>query len=82
AKRKYFCSEFVVQCYIDCGYVDEEYGYHRPGRWSPSGLAEENFFDFVGFMSTCGLEAVDPADPYINGNLEVLTQEGRRCLVE
>jgi hypothetical protein len=82
ARRSYFCSEFVVQCYIECGYIGQEHSYFQSGCWSPTGLAEENMFGLVGFMSTGGLAAVDPADPHIGGQGWVLTPEGQTHLNE
>lgn len=82
ARRRYFCSEFVVQCYIECGYIGKEQSYFRSECWSPTGLAEENLFELVGFMSIGGLGAVDPADPHIGGHPWVLTPEGQSYLIE
>ncbi|WP_313388730.1 YiiX/YebB-like N1pC/P60 family cysteine hydrolase [Achromobacter aegrifaciens] len=79
-RKGYFCSEFVVQCYVECGYVDEEQTYYHRGNWSPTGLAEENLFEFLGFMATGGLAAVSPDDPYLAGNAWVLTPEGQHSL--
>ncbi|WMI99980.1 YiiX/YebB-like N1pC/P60 family cysteine hydrolase [Pseudomonas chlororaphis subsp. aurantiaca] len=78
----YFCSEFVVQCYIECGYIPGEERYYDARCWSPTGLAEDRFFELIGFMSDGGLEAVHPDDPYLAGNAWVLTPEGQRLLKE
>lgn len=80
ARRGFFCSEFVVQCYVECGYIDDDQDYYHKGNWSPTGLAEENIFEFLGFMAAGGLEAVHPDDPHLAGNGWVLTPEGRQIL--
>jgi hypothetical protein len=80
SQKKYFCSEFVVQCYIECGYIAEEEDYYQTAFWTPTGLAEENIFQLVGFMSNTGLTTVDPKDPHLNGCSWVLTPEGREHL--
>lgn len=79
-RRGFFCSEFVVQCYVECGYIDDDQSYYRMENWSPTGLAEEHVFEFRGFMATEGLKAVHPDDPYLAGNAWVLTPEGRQIL--
>lgn len=81
-KKSYFCSELVIECYVKCGYIGEDYSYFRSSLWSPTGLAEEAVFQLKGFMSTGGLAAVDPLDPYIGGCDWVLTPRGRRQLEE
>ncbi len=81
-KKSYFCSEFVIECYVKCGYIGEDNSYFCSSYWSPTGLAEEAVFQLQGFMSTDGLEAVAPLDPYIGGCDWVLTPRGRRQLEE
>lgn len=82
ARNGYFCSEFVVQCYIECGYIPEGQGYYDAKCWSPTGLAEDRFFELIGFMSVGGLMAVHPGDPHISGSAWVLTPEGQQILKE
>lgn len=79
-KKRYFCSEFVVQCYIECGYIPREEAYDEAGCWSPTGLAEENIFTLIGYMSTDGLAGVHPEDPHLHGNSWVLTPAGQAQL--
>jgi len=80
-KKRYFCSEFVVQCYIECGYIPQEEAYDDAGCWSPTGLAEESIFTLIGYMSPDGLEGVHPEDPYIYGSSWVLTPSGQAKLI-
>lgn len=82
AQNGYFCSEFVVQCYIECGYIPEEQSYYDAQCWSPTGLAEDRFFELIGFISAGGLMAVHPDDPHLGGNAWVLTPEGQQVLKE
>jgi len=79
-RKRFFCSQFVVQCYIECGYIDADDRYYQSRYWSPTGLAEENIFELIGFMSKGGLSAVDHGDPHLAGNAWVLADEGQRRL--
>lgn len=80
ARMNYFCSEFVVQCYVECGYIGGGEGYDQTSCWSPTGLAEENIFRLIGYMSVGGLAAVDAKDPHLSGCSWVLTPEGNERL--
>jgi hypothetical protein len=77
AKEKYFCSEFVVDCYKASGYIRTAKRYMISNKWTPTGLAEENIFGFIGYISNNGLKAVDHNDPFLGGNIHLLTEKGR-----
>ncbi|WP_439865857.1 YiiX/YebB-like N1pC/P60 family cysteine hydrolase [Pseudomonas syringae] len=79
-KKRYFCSEFVVQCYIECGYIPQGQADYEAGCWSPTGLAEENIFILIGYLSSQGLAGVHPEDPHLHGNSSVLTPAGQAQL--
>ncbi len=80
--RKYFCSQFVVACFKATGWIDENSSYFEPKFWTPTGLAEEYMFNFIGFMSENGLGNVSRLDPFLCGNSWVLTNEGQEELNE
>ncbi len=79
---KYFCSQFVLACFKATGWIDEESSYFEPKSWTPTGLAEENIFQFIGFMSDKGLKGVSKFDPFLAGNSWALTDEGQEELKE
>lgn len=78
--RQYFCSQFVLACFKATGWIDEDSSYFEPKFWTPTGLAEENIFNFIGFMSENGLGSVSRLDPFLGGNPWVLTDEGQEKL--
>ncbi|WIE50669.1 hypothetical protein [Pseudomonas sp. GM17] len=71
-----------MQCYIECGYISGEQRYYDARCWSPTGLAEDRFFELIGFMSAGELMAVHPDDPHLAGSAWVLTPEGQQLLKE
>jgi hypothetical protein len=77
---KMFCSEFIIEAYIACGYVQRGDPYLLPRRRTPSGLAEENIFSLIGFISSEGWNGVSPDDHFLGGSSWVLTEEGRSRL--
>lgn len=76
-KNRYFCSEFIVECFKACDSIRQNDSYFDSHMWSPSGLAEENIFHFEGYVSNAGFEAVSSDDPFIKGCDWVLTPEGQ-----
>ncbi|WP_305816207.1 hypothetical protein [Photobacterium leiognathi] len=66
-KKSYFCSEFILDCFKATEYIDKDHSYWKADNWTPTGLAEENIFDLVGFMSNNGLHAVSSQDPHLMG---------------
>lgn len=81
-QERYFCSQFVLACFKATGWIDEESTYFDPKNWTPTGLAEENIFHFIGFMSNKGLKGVSKNDSFLAGNSWVLTDEGQEKLKE
>lgn len=79
-QSNYFCSQFVLACIKATGWIDEESSYFEPICWTPTGLAEENIFHFIGFMSDKGLKGVSKFDPFLAGNSWVLSEEGQKEL--
>ncbi|MGN2613024.1 hypothetical protein ACTFQ6_14775 [Aliivibrio fischeri] len=80
---KFFCSEFIVECFKNAGYVQKNSRIFESSNWTPTGLAEDNsIFKFVGFLNLTVLRFVDHKDPYLAGNEWVLTDEGQRQLAE
>lgn len=78
-KAHMFCSEFVANAYVACGYMPA-YTWPPPHRLSPNGLAEANIFTFLGYMSATGWGSVHRDDHYLAGNAWVLTEAGRAHL--
>lgn len=48
-KTRTFCSQFVIDAYVAGGYIFDDYT--SSGARSPTALAEENIFEFVGYLS-------------------------------
>jgi hypothetical protein len=74
-KNAYFCSEFIIQCYIESRYVENTY-YSKADRWTPTGLAEARIFQFAGFIAN-DYSHIDREDPFIRATPEILTKEGQ-----
>ncbi|MCA2018918.1 hypothetical protein LDJ79_22585 [Vibrio tritonius] len=66
-RYRMFCSEFVVQCFKACGYINKNDPYAISHKCSPSWLAEQNTFELIGYMSSTGLNGVDDQDPFLGG---------------
>lgn len=75
--ERMFCSELVINAYINCGYISQNDLFIQSGRRTPNGLAEENIFDFIGYMSIDGWTAISKNDHFLSGCGWVITQEGR-----
>ncbi len=71
-RHRMFCSEFVVQCFKACGYIEKNDPYSISHKCSPTWLAEENTFGLIGYMSSIGLTGVDDQDPFLGGCAYVL----------
>ena len=78
--NRLFCSEFILTCYVEIGLIPKDDLFLRPHLWSPNGLAEENIFEFVGYVTNSNLEAVSKDDQFLAGNGWVLTSEGQKEL--
>jgi hypothetical protein len=70
----------VIEAYIDCGYVCRDDAFIVSNRLTPNGLAEENIFEFIGYMSIHDWKGISPNDHYLAGAAWVLTKEGRARL--
>jgi len=73
-RKRMFCSEFVVEAYIDCGYIPKNDPYLTSNRRTPSGLAEENVFEFIGYMSNHGWDGISENDHFLGGCSWILKQ--------
>jgi hypothetical protein len=62
---------------VEGSYIPEDDMYLRPYLWPPNGLAEENIFQLVGYMSPTDLSAVHRDDPFLAGNAWVFAPDGR-----
>lgn len=78
--KRMFCSEFIIEAYIDCGYIHRNDPYLEPVRRTPTGLAEENIFSLVGFVSMDGWEGISADDHFLGGCGWVLSEQGRERL--
>lgn len=79
-RGKYFCSEFILACFKATGWMDQNSSYFDGKNWTPTGLSDENIFQFVGYMSNKGLDGVSRSDPFIANNPWVLTESGQEYL--
>lgn len=75
-----FCSEFVLEAYVAAGYIARDDPYLLANRRTPTGLAEENIFEFVGYMSALGLAGVSRRDTFLAGCGWVLSERAQRLL--
>lgn len=66
-RNRMFCSEFIVQCYKACGYIEKDDPYSVSHKCSPTWLAEDNNFQLAGYICSAGLSGVDNTDPFISG---------------
>lgn len=79
--KRSFCSEFIIDTYVACGYIPADDAYLSPSRRTPSGLAEENIFELMGYFSRTGWDGVSREDHFFAGAAWVLSEEGRTRLV-
>ena len=49
SKNRTFCSQFVLQAFVEGGYFPSNY--HALGARSPTALAEDNCFELVGYLT-------------------------------
>jgi hypothetical protein len=68
AKSAYFCSEFVVECFMEGGYLHESAAVvYCAEDTSPGRLALDNTFGFVvGYLTNTGTYVIPASDPYRN----------------
>lgn len=78
--KRTFCSEFIVDVYVACKYIPADDPYLSSLRRTPSGLAEENIFHLLGYMSRTGWDGISPNDHFLAGEGWVLSEEGRKKL--
>lgn len=78
--KRSFCSEFIIDAYVDCKYIPADHMYLSSSRRTPSGLAEENIFQLLGYMSRTRWDGISPEDHFLGGAACVLSEEGRRKL--
>lgn len=78
--KRSFCSEFIIETYVACGYIDANDSYISPARRTPSGLAEENIFNLQGYMSKTGWKGISREDHFLGGQSWVLSKKGRERL--
>lgn len=66
SKTAYFCSEFVVECFMEGGYLHESAAViYCAEDTSPGRLARDNTFGFpVGYLTNTNSYVVPAADPY------------------
>ena len=79
--RAMFCSEFVLEACVAAGYIRHDDPCLAPDRRTPTGLAEENIFELVGYMSKLGLAGVSRRDPFLAGCGWVLSGSGNSSCV-
>ena len=64
----FFCSEFVIEAFIYGGYIDKNY--MNFSRYSPTALAEECFFELVGYLGNSYLaKHICTRDFYLTGGM-------------
>lgn len=66
SKSAYFCSEFVIECFMEGGYLHESAAViYCAEDTSPGRLARDNTFGFpVGYLTNTNAYVVPDADPY------------------
>lgn len=78
--KRMFCVQFIIEAFMFCGYIRSDDPYTQPIRRTPTGLAEENIFEHVGYSSSRGWAGVSQDDLYLAGNSWVITDDGRAQL--
>ena len=78
--RKMYCVEFVINVFVSCGYIRSDDPYIQAARRTPTGLAEENIFELVGYASSRGWAGVSRDDLHLAGNGWAITDSGRARL--
>lgn len=66
--RRYFCSEFVVACFIHCGLIaPSAVAAFKPDAHSPGDLQKDSIFGLrVGFISADPSVELPTDDPFLN----------------
>lgn len=82
-KNRLFCSEFILECYKHCDYIQEDSWMCESEKWTPNGLAEDcGIFEFIGYLDnkidTPVFKLVDENDPFIAGNKSFLNDAGQK----
>ncbi|WP_294000554.1 hypothetical protein [Sphaerotilus sp.] len=80
--KQSFCSEFIIEAYVACGYIPRDDPFLSASRRTPSGLAEENIFHPLGYISKTGWDGIGRDDHFIGGCAWVLSREGRERLAK
>jgi len=78
--KRMFCSEFIINAYVDCGYIRRNDPFTQASRRTPNGLAEENIFEHLGYMSANGWDGVSKDDHFLGGCGWAISPEGRARL--
>lgn len=69
---KMFCSEFIVECFKSCGYIEQYDPYSISHKCSPMWLAEENMLGLIGYLVHHSLSDIDRNDPFLGGCGDIL----------
>jgi hypothetical protein len=75
-----FCVQFIIEAFVSCGYIRPDDPYAQPMNRTPTGLAEDNMLEFIGYASTGGWANVSQEDLFLAGNGWVITEAGRAHL--
>ena len=75
-----YCVEFVINAFVSCGYIGSDDPYAEATRRTPTGLAEDNIFELVGYASSRGWAGVSQDDLHLAGNGWAITDSGRARL--
>jgi hypothetical protein len=78
--KRMFCSEFIINAYVDCEYMRRNDPFSQASRRTPNGLAEENIFEHLGYMSINGWDGVSKDDHFLGGCGWAISPEGRARL--
>lgn len=78
--KRMFCSEFIINAYVDCGYMRQNDPFTQASRRTPNGLAEERIFTHLGYMSENGWDGVSKDDHFLGGCGWAISPAGRARL--
>lgn len=76
--ERYFCSELIMDCFKAADDIDKYEKYYKSDKWSPTGIAEDSMFSFMGYLGDEKIwSKIDKLDPFLMGDKSLRTQTGR-----
>jgi hypothetical protein len=64
--KSYFCSELVLEFFLQAGVAGFDLNYLKANRWTPGLLVEDSVFRFLGYVADRYTD-IHPDDPILGG---------------